>query len=982
MKYITEKSFKSSYLWLHKTKASSPMMKKLRIVITRAEEGLPLNDVFRSLQTTAERRIPKCHKYILGGKGGGYRLVTVVNKGICIFLFCGSHDRTEEFIKKNIGKDFYINPDKANSGIQPVLKAPIHDESRVVDSYPKFEERPLTQQLSSEDRELLFSKFEYEARINIDKLHSDSSLKEIEVAFKGTKHIQDSDEACDILILLKDQRNTDFVNKKIESLKGRIVPLDKAGNEIISEAASSSNDQLVPLKQSSLDEGFQSFMQHGDHKNWITFMHPDQRFISEQDFGGPVRLKGVSGSGKTSVTINRAVGLSRKYKDEKILILTLNKPLARYIEDNIIDFGCENIEVRSLWELFAGEIIGFLDPNTPEYKIQKDSFGEFTATAKYSRKADPNEHIWSEFYRCGTEKTAWETMERTHKYLITRNTFPMEYIKEEFDYIRSHYPKADRQKYIEDNGKTPPRMGRSLSFDNENRKQILEGLEAWEKTMLTIGVTDYLNLTTTLYEYIEKIEPKYRCILIDEEQDFGSIELAIIRKMVKEDINDIFLTGDNAQRVYTKRHDLKTADINLVETLEIKKNYRNSKEILLAAYNVMLEKLTSVGDDEAVFEDPDFVKNLLEPEYAEYSGHKPRLCKAESFDDELTSGINYILNEIEDNEKYGCLVVAGMHRNDLLPLHELLKKQVPDIELLGGDLSFDRSTHIFLSDLEQTKGFEFDVVVIVGCSDLQIPNPFLPNLEHYKDLGRLYIAMTRAKTDLVVSFSHKKSSFMKFQGVEEYFDQFNWPDLMEDLDEYLRIESDQGILNFIRDGGQYNIEDGSIDKSNRQLSQLPALTINQKISTKETIPGFLYSREILGTDTERQNRLIKYITGDVRIYSDPDTKPTEKVWEHLDALFDEEQWVINKIFGGPGRSKDSLQAEIEWHKKKFRIGDSEMGSSPEYLTREIIHNPSQEAVTVRNRSTKKKAWYVTGKCRVCGGPPIPGEWVCTAHNPD
>ena len=61
-------------------------------------------------------------------------------------------------------------------------------------------------------------------------------------------------------------------------------------------------------------------------------MHPDQKKLAYDNYDSPVRLRGVSGSGKTAVIINRAAFLAEKYKNDTVLILTLNKPLAEKIE--------------------------------------------------------------------------------------------------------------------------------------------------------------------------------------------------------------------------------------------------------------------------------------------------------------------------------------------------------------------------------------------------------------------------------------------------------------------------------------------------------------------------------------------------------------------------------------------------------------------------------------------------------------------------
>lgn len=53
--------------------------------------------------------------------------------------------------------------------------------------------------------------------------------------------------------------------------------------------------------------------------------------------------------------------------------------------------------------------------------------------------------------------------------------------------------------------------------------------------MSAVGVIDYMDLVTAVTRHIDKITPRYRCILVEEAQDFGSVELSILRKLAKQD---------------------------------------------------------------------------------------------------------------------------------------------------------------------------------------------------------------------------------------------------------------------------------------------------------------------------------------------------------------------------------------------------------------------------------------------------------------
>jgi UvrD-like helicase family protein len=66
-------------------------------------------------------------------------------------------------------------------------------------------------------------------------------------------------------------------------------------------------------------------------------------------------------------------------------------------------------------------------------------------------------------------------------------------------------------------------------------------------------------------------------------------------------------------------------------------------------------------------------------------------------------------------------------------------------------------------------------VVIVNCSEGVLPNESKPEKERFRDLARFYVAMTRAKNQLVISYTEEMSTLL-----EKSRDDF----LLEDWSEY------------------------------------------------------------------------------------------------------------------------------------------------------------------------------------------------------
>ena len=494
------------------------------------------------------------------------------------------------------------------------------------------------------------------------------------------------------------------------------------------------------------------FAEESEYKDWMLFMHPDQEEVAFKDFSGPSKLLGVSGAGKTCVVVHRAIYLAKKYPGESILVVTLNKPLAALIE-NLVKLLVEpefekQIQVHPFFKVCQDLLANFEPENVKLYDDVTWKSGEHI------------DEVWREYYRCELDNNDASILHELHDSLISKKINAELYIREEFDWIRSAFSKRQRNKYLE-----VERKGRTVPLNERFRKFLLKGLAAWEEKMTAVGVTDYLNISTALFNHIEKVKPIYRCVLIDECQDFGNIEFAIARKLVNEGENDLFFCGDAAQKISTKHQNLKAfgIDVHGSRSKKITRNYRNSREILELANNILIENMA-----EQMFESDDF--EILDPEYTSFSGSSPLLLEAYNLEAEISSSISYVKSQISGTKK-ACICVAGYSQRELETFANKIKFPV-----LNGDVDIAEE-NIFISDLEQTKGFEFDLVCILNCSEGIIPNPQVPEDEHFRELSRLYVAMTRAKLELIISFSGEKSSL--FNNVDDFILQDNWSEYVE-----------------------------------------------------------------------------------------------------------------------------------------------------------------------------------------------------------
>lgn len=743
MKYVQYPDFTLSLRELHqKGGPYQRAAQTVRAAWGQAHLGASYEEVFKGIAVTnnGENRLPHCVKYDLTGHA---RLVTVVNNGMCMFLFAGDHNAVDRWLDKNRGMDFIARHDRAGIVVEPVqvsVSAPSSDGlfrtdtdfamGPLVNLLSERQIRPLTENL---DGDLV------EDIVSIESVASDDDILNLALRIANSEQ---SKLVFDVLLQLR-AGDVLAAKARIDLYRNeakKVAELDS--NEV---AAIHSGEKVVNV--SDIDpELFDHFVRTASFHTWMLYLHPDQRVFAKKDYNGPARLAGVSGSGKTCVVIHRALWLSEKYPDENILILTLNSALARLINDLIDSARGEkrpkNLKVRAFWE-FCREKLLESEPDRAAWLTRQTIVPNPHAVSEHI------DEIWSEYYQCENNNHDADKMFPLHRSLLLRGVYPQDYIRQEFDYVRSALAPEERQTYID-----MDRAGRFIPLPENYRQQILEGLAGWERKMEAVGAIDDIGIVSALYKHIDKLRTEYRCVLVDEVQDFGTLELKLIRKIVCEAENDLFLAGDAAQSVYTKRHDAREAGIELHGRYEsLKRNYRNSRQILDAAHSVLTRNFDSNSKSLVDLE-------ILSPEFANFSSPSPLLLKANTLLDEIRHALGYVdwaIAEKGSSQKI-CLAICGYTQRSIEILGERL-----GFPVLSGhsDLS---AGNVFLSDLEQTKGFEFDSMLILNCTAKTMPHPDLPKEESFRDLCKLYVAMTRAKLELILTYSGEVSPFVAAAG--------------------------------------------------------------------------------------------------------------------------------------------------------------------------------------------------------------------------
>ena len=458
-------------------------------------------------------------------------------------------------------------------------------------------------------------------------------------------------------------------------------------------------------------------------------LNVDQIRIVNSKPNGHVLVKGVAGSGKTTVAVSKLPMLVNHYldKNEKILFVTYNKTLIQYTNYLMKDMDIQGnlfFEFDAAKQLFIRTI---------------DSIITY-----YGGRLNINRKLASSIQMKDKLLQAIEIIKKNYGQLelISRKNYS--FLNEEIDWLKS-CSYIERETYL-----NVDRVGRMSKGENRYRLQkasvernaIFDIYLCYEQLMEREGLIDYkTNALMVLEAFREgKLQAdSYRHIIVDESQDLTRVQLEIIKYLYhsEQENSSIMFIADISQSIYTQSwlsgQSFKSIGFDMSGKSNIlSKNYRTTFEIAQAAYS-LIEK------DDAIKQNDIFVK----PSAIDRHGDAPYYKHY----DNVTNEAEAIADRIKVmSERYALrdIVVVAATKGCLDGIKDILLKKGILAEIYKKtDDDFDEDV-VRLFTLHSVKGLEFPVLFI-AC----INEGILPYSEENVSIGRrlLYVGMTRAKQE-------------------------------------------------------------------------------------------------------------------------------------------------------------------------------------------------------------------------------------------
>ena len=527
-------------------------------------------------------------------------------------------------------------------------------------------------------------------------------------------------KSLDDLELLEEYLPTDAFENIYNLLDGENI--DDIIAEIEDGQAKENEDQLLSnnnkrrFVELTDDDALQRILDN-DMDKWQLFLHPSQQKLVDADYKGTMKVSGGAGTGKTVAALHRLKHLSGN-PEAKILFTTYTRTLRENLEELVKKMGIN----RSRCTL--SNIDQVLIETARQYNI-KDGY----KILDYSGDEESLK-LWREVLE--TEVTE----------------FDEKFLYDEYIDVIVYFGNTDVKSYM-----MQQRVGRTKALSRKQRIEIWKLVEKYIELKQERRVVDRLELfnETTRYLNDNNIRP-YTNVFADEFKDFSNPEQKFLRALVAEGRNDLFLTGDPMQRIYSGRKiNFGAAGINVrgVRSRRLKINYRTTEPIKKVAVSVI--KGITFEDMDGGTESMNGYVSLI------HGGEKPIYKIVGNATDEVTQTAEWVNECINNQINANDICIAAPSMGLMKELQSYLHTNGIAYKVLKGTSKQGASNGISLCTLHSLKGLEFKVVVLIGINERNIPSkvtegyPFtgMDALDKKEFLSSkrslLYVAITRAR---------------------------------------------------------------------------------------------------------------------------------------------------------------------------------------------------------------------------------------------
>lgn len=467
----------------------------------------------------------------------------------------------------------------------------------------------------------------------------------------------------------------------------------------------------------------------------------------------PIQIKGVAGSGKTTVALYRAKHLldtqSNLFKEAKVAIFTYNKTLVKYINaitpqiSGGYQHDSDEIKptkpngINAFVTSFHKWAYHFIEANGIKLSSDIVENGRVRKVGKTISGLTQNGII----ARIKTKYSDQNIANKTDDFFLEE----ISWMKGKAFQTKDEYTEAKRT------GRGT--NDRVTKADKETIWNIFTEYNSQLKANDQVDFDDYALLCLKILASKPNLEKPFTHIIVDEAQDLSKAQILVISQIVSDETKSISIIADAAQRIYKSGFTWGEVGLNVRggRTIEFKKNYRNTVQIVNAALSLLAKE-----DDQSDF---------TTVETARKGEQKPIIGNFQNWN-EQSSFIAKELKKLKANDNINSTVILHRSHSGIRNIKAFLEANEYTVQELLKDDDIDfASDSISVCTLSSIKGLEFDNVFIIDLNDDVIPYPpgFIDEDDEFHistERRLLYTSMTRARERLYLLSSGTPSRYI------------------------------------------------------------------------------------------------------------------------------------------------------------------------------------------------------------------------------
>lgn len=461
-------------------------------------------------------------------------------------------------------------------------------------------------------------------------------------------------------------------------------------------------------------------------EKWVTFLSDEQRAIVAKDFNGPAKVTGTAGTGKTLVALHRARRLAEH--GHRVLLATYGKTLADNL-DRSLQFVTDKPGVRH--RIRTSTVDGLA------LKMVGDAGGSAKPVDK---------------------KEAHPILRKELRSLLTGTRFGPAFIVAEWDEVIQLQGITTLEQY-----RDAYRHGRVQQLRQQDREALWPIFERTRAHLAEHNQMTWHDLRLRAAELLKEgtLTSPFDAVIVDEVQDLSVPGLRFLWQLARHRPENFMVVGDAGQRIYPGGYSLRRLGIEVSgRSRRLKINFRTTREIRRFA--------DALGHSEA--DDMDSGSEKRDDTQDAVGGRHPKIRRFDTRSDEHQRLVAQIKEWIGPEFGYEPADIAVFVRTKKLvsEIDTALDRAAIEVLQLRRDTNLNRPG-VRVGTMHRSKGLEFKAVWVGGVEKGLLPASWEMDKAtdqnardevEARERSLLYVAMTRARHQLVVSWSGSPSELL------------------------------------------------------------------------------------------------------------------------------------------------------------------------------------------------------------------------------